>query len=185
MTQRARKPFSRATLYSSAVVFILFGAMGFFSIPAFSTLLLGPSWLGAGEAAISASRPDRAKGARHLKRRPRGEPSGRQAQVVQVEEAKLSTLRTGAGGSNLNHHIRSQVSGLSQCRGEVCAGWRSAPRREATGSHKEKVEQSANNGYRSQSRRGRNPRGVRFISRAIREPDSEPVASATFKKPRF
>jgi len=117
MTQRAQKPFSKATLYSSAIIFVLFGAMGFFSIPAFSVLLLGPSWLGAGEASLSASRPNPAKGSRHLKRRPRGEQSGRQAQAVQVGEVKLSTPQPGAGGASLNHRIRSQARGRSQPRG--------------------------------------------------------------------
>ena len=100
MTHRARKPFSKATLYSSAVIFILFGAMGFFSIPAFSVLLLEPAWRGAGEATLSMSRPDPARGAQHLKQRQRGAASGRQVRTVQGEEAKLSTRQPGSPRSS-------------------------------------------------------------------------------------
>ena len=100
MTHRARKPFSKATLYSSAVIFILFGAMGFFSIPAFSVLLLGPSWLGAGEVAHSVSRPNPAKAAQQLKGTQRGEPSGRQARVDHRGEVKLSTRHPGSPRSS-------------------------------------------------------------------------------------
>ena len=91
MTHRARKPFSKATLYSSAVIFILFGAMGFFSIPAFSVLLLEPTWRVGGQSTLSVSRPDPVKGAQHLKRRPRGAASGRPVRTVQAEESRLST----------------------------------------------------------------------------------------------
>jgi hypothetical protein len=96
MIHRAQKPFSRATLYSSAVIFILFGAMGFFSIPAFSVLLLEPSWQGAGESTLSPRRPEPAKGAEHLKRTESGEPSGRPVRGVHGGEADLSTWRPGS-----------------------------------------------------------------------------------------
>ena len=133
MSHRTQKPFSKATLYSSAIIFILFGAMGFFSIPAFSVIFLEPSWQVAGKSAWSAGRPDPAKGARHLKRRPRGEPSGRQAQAVQVGEVKLSTPQPGAGGASPNHRIGSQARRRSQPRGEgLC--WMEV--RPVTGSHR-------------------------------------------------
>jgi hypothetical protein len=107
MITRAQKPFSRATLYSSAIIFILFGAMGFFSIPAFSVLLLEPSWQAAGESTPSASRPEPAKDTEHLKQTESGELSGRPARAVHSRESKLSTRRSGSGASDANmiHNI--------------------------------------------------------------------------------
>ena len=90
MTYRAQKPFSRATLYSSAVIFILFGAMGFFSIPAFSVLLLKPSWQGAGESTLPASAFEPARGPQRLKATGSHGPAGRLAKSGAVT---LSTWR--------------------------------------------------------------------------------------------
>ena len=97
MAYRAQKPFSKATLYSSAVIFILFGAMGFISIPAFSVLFLKSSWEGAGEATLSASWSEPVRDTRRLKatesRRPTRRPAKRGA-------VTLATGRTESLGSN-------------------------------------------------------------------------------------